>query len=80
MTENVYWFTVKTLPAGGIERLGFSYVRAYVRPYVRPSEDRVKIFGQSRRHINGRKLIFHIRIYIYEPAWIYKRNDLRTYI
>ena len=49
-------------PAGDIERSGF--------PYVRPSEDQVKIFGQGRisRPINGRKLIFRLRIYLYETS------------
>ena len=33
---------------------------------------KVKIFGQGRisRPINGRKLIFHVRIYLYETSWI----------
>ena len=38
--------------------------------YIRPSEDQVKIFGQSRisRPINGSKLIFHMRLYLYESS------------
>ena len=40
------------------------------RTSVRPSEDQVKIFGQGRisRPINGRKLIFHLRIYLNESS------------
>ena len=60
-------------PAGGIERSGCPYVRTYVRPVRRsicPSEDQVKIFGQGRisRPINGSKLIFHMRMYLYETS------------
>ena len=54
--------------AGDIERLDCPYV--HVRLYVRPSVDQVNIFVQGRisRPINGSKLIFHIRIYLYEPS------------
>ena len=39
-----------------------------VRTCVRPTEDQVKIFGPDRisRPINGSKLIFHMRIYLWE--------------
>ena len=39
-----------------------------VRTCVRPTEDQVKIFGPGRisRPINGSKLIFHMRIYLWE--------------
>ena len=49
-------------PAGGIERLGC--------PYVRTSVDQVKIFVQGRisKPINGSKLIFHMRMYLYENS------------
>ena len=44
--------------------------------------DQVKIFVQGRisRPINGSKLIFHMRMYLYEPVGIYKSHDLMTYI
>ena len=37
---------------------------------VRPSIDQVKIFVQGRfsRPINGSKLVFHLRMYVYEPS------------
>ena len=49
-------------PAGGIERSGCAYVR--------PSIDQVKIFvkGRISRPINGSKLIFHMRMYLYETG------------
>ena len=49
-------------PAGGKERSGC--------PYVRTSVDQVKIFVQGRisRPINGSKLIFHMRMYLYETS------------
>ena len=39
-----------------------------MRPYVPPSVDQVKIFVQGRiaRPINASKLIFHMRVYLYE--------------
>ena len=48
--------------AGGMERLGC--------PYIPTSIDHVKIFVQGRisRHFNGSKLIFHMRIYLYETS------------
>ena len=47
----------RPLPAGGIEFL-----------YVRPSIDQVKIFVQGRisRPIHGSKLIFHMRMYLWD--------------
>ena len=44
--------------------------RSDVRTYVRPSVAQVKIFVQGRisRSINGRKLIFHMRVYFYEAS------------
>ena len=38
--------------------------------YICPSIDQVKIFVQGRisRHINGSKLIFHMRVYLYETS------------
>ena len=53
-------------PAGGIERSGCTYVRAYVHPSV----DQVKVFVQGRisRTINDSKLIFHMRMYLYETS------------
>ena len=56
----------RPLPAGDIERLG----RPYVRTSVCPSEDQVMIFGQGRilRPIKGSKLIFLMRIYLYETS------------
>ena len=49
-------------PAGAIERSGC--------PYVRNSVDQVNIFIQGRisRPINGSKLRFHIRMYLYETS------------
>ena len=49
-------------PTGAIERAGY--------PYVRPSVDQVKIFVQGRisRPINGSKLTFHLRMYLYETS------------
>ena len=49
-------------PAGGIECLGC--------PYVHMSIDQVKIFVQHRisRPVNGSKLIFHLRLYLYETS------------
>ena len=58
--------------------------------YVRPSVDQVKIFVQGRisRPINGSKLVFHMRIYVYEnnrkiqkpwpPDLYFAANWLRT--
>ena len=48
--------------AGGIDRSGCSYVLQCV--------DLVKIFVQGRisRPINGSKLIFHMRVYLYETS------------
>ena len=50
-------------PAGGLER-------SDVRTYVRPSVAQVKSFVQGRisRSINGRELIFHMRVYFYEAS------------
>ena len=49
-------------PLGGIERSGC--------PYVCASVDQVKIFVQGRisKPINGSKLIFHLRMYLYETS------------
>ena len=49
-------------PAGVIERSGCLYVR--------PSVDQVNIFVQGRisKPINGSKLIFHMRMYLYETS------------
>ena len=43
-------------------------IHTCVRPYVRPSVDQVNIFVQGRisRPIDGSKLIFHMRMYLYE--------------
>ena len=53
-----------------------------VRTSVHLSEDQVKIFVQGRisRPSNGSKLIFHMRMYLYETAGIYKSHDIMTYI
>ena len=42
----------------------------YVHPYVRTTVDQVKIFVQGRisRPINGSKLIFRMRMYLYETS------------
>ena len=42
----------------------------FVRMYLCTSEDQVKIFGQGKisRPINDNKLIFHMRIYLYETS------------
>ena len=55
-------------PAGGIGRSGCPYVRTSV--HVRPSVDQVKMAVQGRisRPINDRKLIFHVRMYLYESG------------
>ena len=39
-------------------------------PYVCPSVDQVKIFVQGRisRSIDGSKLIFHMRMYLYQTS------------
>ena len=52
-------------PAGGNTAFRLS-----VRANIRPSVDQVKIFVQSRisRPINGSKLIFHVRMYLYEAS------------
>ena len=49
-------------PAGGIEHSGC--------PYLCPSVDQVKIFVQGKNSIpiNGSKLIFHMRMYLYETS------------
>ena len=41
-----------------------------VRPSIHPPKDQVKIFGQGRisSSINGRKLIFHMRIYLCQTS------------
>ena len=48
-------------PVGGHRAFGLS---------IHPSVDQVKIFVQGRisRHINGSKLIFHMRMYLYETS------------
>ena len=50
-------------------RFSVAQVRV-IRAYVLPSVDQVKIFIQGRisRPINGSKLIFHMRMYIYETS------------
>ena len=55
-------------PAGSIEHLGCPFVRTSERP--RPSVDQVRIFVQGRisRPINGSKLIFHMRMYLYQTS------------
>ena len=63
LQENRNFMPPRHRPAGGIERSGCPYVRTYVRP----SEDQVEIFvkGRISRTINGIKLIFHRRMYLY---------------
>ena len=58
----VDFYDPRPRPTGGIERLGC--------PYVHPSVDQVKIFvqGSISRPINGSKLIFHMRVYLYETS------------
>ena len=50
--------------------LGHTAFGLSVCVYIHPSEDQFKIFGQGKisRPINGSKLIFHMRIYLYEPS------------
>ena len=54
-------------PAGSIERSGCPYMRMSVRP---SSVDQVKVFAQGRilSSTNGGKLIFHMRMYLYETS------------
>ena len=51
---------------GGTERSGCPYVHKSVRPSV----DQVKSFvhGRISRPINGSKLIFHMRMYLYQTS------------
>ena len=53
-------------PAGGIDPLGCPYMYTSVRLSV----DQIKIFVQGRisRPINGSKLIFHLRMYLYQTS------------
>ena len=53
-----------------LARCGHRVFGLSVCAYVCLSEDQVKIFGQSRisRPVNGSKLIFHMRIYLYETS------------
>ena len=64
---NIYGFGLFYAPCG----LGPPGHRAFglvVCAYVRPSVDQVKMFvqGSISRPINGSKLIFHMRMYLYE--------------
>ena len=54
-------------PAGGIERSGCPYVRTSVHPSVR-RPGYIFVQGRISRPINGRKLIFHLRMYLYETS------------
>ena len=61
--------TPRPRPAGVIEHLGFPYVHTSVHASVSP-ETRLRFLCQDRisRPIDGMKLIFHMRIYLYETS------------
>ena len=61
-----FYAPTKPRPAS-IERSGCPYMCTSVRPSV---VDQVKIFvqGSISRPINGSKLIYHLRMHLYQPA------------